>query len=193
MVDEFGVIWIRPKLEILAADGSLARYTVTTRIKPLVPISVRWIPYAADGRVYLLRHDPGKITEVTKELGVNRARVIFDPPLLPGTEVEWTIEVLYQNSFTKPEEFFEILLEHAVAEIHFELSFPQENVPTSVKAVFFEADGDEKLDNIQPEFDKSDPRKVIWHKEGPQRGLEYRIVWTWQPPHKEPDSEPAEQ
>lgn len=181
MGDEFEVVWTKPRLEIVKPDGTLAKYTVDTLIRPLVPIHSRWIPHRADGQVRLIRHTPGRIKEdeTVRELGSRRVLVEFDEALQPGKEIVWSIEMEYRNSFTSNKEYFGMPIIEKVGEIIFELVFPAENKPILVEATFLLPEGDEKRDPVQPEFDKQDPRRIIWRKKDPIRGAEYRLGWVW--------------
>lgn len=172
---------MKPRLEIMKPDGSLAKYTNESTIKPLVPIKYRWMPYATDGSVSRLRHDPGTVNEeeTIEQLGTNLVRVDFDEPLTPGREITWRIEMYYHDSFPAAREFMAMLISQKTKEIMCEVLFPEENIPVVAKAVYVSGEQGEQIDPDQPSFDPKNPRRLLWQKRNPVRGAEYRIVWDW--------------
>ncbi len=172
-------------LEILAPDGSLARYSGTSKINLTQDLEERWIELGGEGKVVLTEISPGTISDTIELSGGYRIRIRYEPPLHPGSHIFKTVYE-FRNSFLGKDEFYTLIAPYPTRRLEFTVKFPQGIVVESASAVRFDRGAKlttkevaETLPSLT--FEEKSWYQIRWSKENPRLHSEYRVKWAWRP------------
>lgn len=172
-------------LEILAPDGSLARYSAKLQLTLSDVLEERWIEIASDGKADLLAIAPGQIKETLELSGGSKFLIRYEPPLSPGSYI-FTTTMEFRRAFLGRDEFYTIFVKYPIRHLKVDVKFPEGVLVTSASVVRI----DRSARPIATEVPESRPSlnleennryEIHWSKEDPRVNSEYRIKWSWCP------------